>query len=40
LKLNIEQPICGRGCVKTQIQKHKVGNQNRFTDFLLNMWGL
>ncbi len=29
-----------RECVKTQIQKHKVWNQNRFTSFLLNMWDL
>lgn len=31
---------CGRACVKTQIQKSKVGNQSQFTDYRLNMWNL
>jgi len=29
----------GRGCVKTQIQKFKVGNQNHFTDIWSSLWG-
>jgi len=32
--------VVGRACVKTQIQKTKVGNQNHFTDFWSSLWGI